>query len=189
MKTTIKITILILLLATSNLFGGQLASLYSDHKSFSIGDVITVMIVEETSAQSSANSQTAKSSSHKMNTAAGQGPMAFIPLSSFDLGTGNSAKGDAKTARSAKIKGKMTARIIAIDKNNNLVIKGEKRIKINGEEEITMLEGIIRPQDVSSENSVYSYSIADSKITYKGKGAVNDGAKIGFLNRIFNFIF
>ncbi len=179
----------IILLGCMSLNAAGLLSMYSDHKSFSEGDILTVLIMETSSASSAAKSQTDKSFDHGFGTAAGKGPLDFIPLSSMDINSKNSAKGDAKTSREGSLKAKMTVRIMAIDNNGNLSIKGSKSVKINGEEELTNLEGIVRPQDVQSDNTVYSFNIADAKIGYKGKGAINDGQKIGLISRIFNFIF
>jgi flagellar L-ring protein FlgH len=167
----------------------QPSSLFSDHKSFTVGDVITVEIVESTTASSQANSETDRSFDHGLTTTAGQGPFSFIPLSGFSATAKNTAKGDAKTSRGSSLTGSMTARIAAIDNNGNLIIQGSRVVEINGEQEITSLEGLVRPQDVQSDNTVLSTFIADAKITYKGKGPVKDGAKIGFLSRMINYLF
>ncbi|PID28843.1 MAG: flagellar basal body L-ring protein [Candidatus Cloacimonadota bacterium] len=165
------------------------SSLYSDHKSFDTGDVITILILEYTTAEASAGSQTDKTFNHGFGSSAGQGPLDFIPLSSFGINSKNAQKGKASTSREATLKGKITAKITDIDANGNLFIKGKRSVIINGEEETTSVEGYVRPQDVRSDNSVYSHNIADAKITYKGKGAVRDGAKVGFITRFFNFLF
>lgn len=167
----------------------QPVSLYSDHKSFTVGDVVTVIIVESTSASSQANSETDRSFNHGVTSTAGQGPFSFIPLSGFSAEASNTSKGDAKTSRGSTLSGTMTARIAAIDANGNLTIQGSRVVEINGEQEITSLEGTVRPQDVQSDNSVLSSYIADAKITYKGKGPIKDGSKVGFISRIVNFLF
>ena len=167
----------------------QMNSLYSDHKSFSIGDILTVMITESSSASASAGSKTDKSFDHSVGSSQGVGPMDFIPLSSMGVKAKNSSSGDAETTRKAAIKATMTAKIISVEKNGNLVIKGTRSIKINGEEEITTIQGIVRSQDISADNTIYSYNIADAQISYKGKGSVKNGSKVGFISRIFNFLF
>jgi flagellar L-ring protein precursor FlgH len=186
MKTRIAILILGTSLALS---AQQPTSLFSDHKSFSVGDVITVQIVESTSASAEANSETDRSFNHGVSSTAGQGPFSFIPLSGFSAEATNKAKGDAKTSRGSKLSGTMTARIAAIDSNGNLIIQGSRMVEINGEQELTSLEGTVRAQDIQADNTVLSSYIAEAKITYKGKGAVKDGAKIGFLSRVVNFLF
>ena len=83
----------------------------------------------------------------------------------------------------------MTVRIIDIDNNGNLIIKGSKSVVINGEEEQTSLEGSVRPQDVGANNTVYSNNIADAKISYKGKGDIATASKVGLITKVFNFLF
>jgi len=173
----------------TSLSSSQLATLYSDHKSFSVGDILTVYIVEASSASTSANSETDRSFDHGISSSAGTGPLDFIPLSSMGVNSKNTAKGDAKTSRQANVKATLTARIIEVNDNGNLTINGSRSIKINGEEEITSVSGTVRPQDISADNTVYSYNIADAEIIYKGKGSVKDGSKIGIISRIFNFLF
>jgi flagellar L-ring protein precursor FlgH len=174
---------------TAYTFAKPIGSLYADHKSFSIGDIITIIIEESATASSSAKAKAAKSASHSVGTQLGQGPLGFIPLSSASGSSSNSSLGDASTARSGSLEAKITAKIENIDTNGNLLIVGYKEVRINGELERTKIEGTVRPQDIDSDNTVYSYHIADAKISYTGKGQVNDGSKIGFISRILNFIF
>lgn len=185
----IKTILIIVFMVINSVLLGQFSSLYSDHKSFTVGDIITILIEESASANASAGSHTDKGFDHSFGTDAGTGPLDFIPLSSFGVGSNNRSSNDARTTRQGSFRTTMTARIIEIDEIGNLKIMGSKTVKINGEEETTTLEGIVRSADIQANNTVYSYNIADAKISYKGKGAVNDGAKVGFLTRVFNFIF
>lgn len=186
MKTTI---ILLLVALAGSALAMPVPSLFSDHKSFTEGDVITILLWEETSATVSSGSETDRSFEHGAELEQGQGSLDFIPMASFGLSGANTFKGDASTNRSGKLRGRMTARIVSIDDSGNLMIKGSRSVEINGEEEITQLEGLIRPQDVQSDNSVYSYNIADAKITYKGDGPIDDGSRVGLITRLFNFLF
>ncbi|MCK9328975.1 MAG: flagellar basal body L-ring protein FlgH [Candidatus Cloacimonetes bacterium] len=178
-----------LLISVSFLNASFYTSLYSDHKSFSIGDILTVNISETSKASSSSQSNTERSLSTNMNIQAGQGPLDFIPLSGMGGSSSNNFKGDANTSRDASLSAKMTVSIVDIDSNGNLMIKGSRVVTINGEDEITTLEGVVRSQDVGADNTIYSHNIADAKISYKGKGAVNEGSRVGLISRIFNFIF
>lgn len=185
-----KILLLIITgLLAVNCYSAQMVSLFSDHKSFSIGDVLTVVITETSSAKASSGNETGKTFDHGFDAEAGTGPFSAIPATGFGFKGNNSSKGDASTSREGSLKAKMTVRIMDIDDNGNLFIKGSKTVIINGEEEITNLEGTVRSQDVGADNTLYSYNIADAKIAYNGKGTVQQGSKVGFLTKIFNFIF
>jgi len=62
-------------------------------------------------------------------------------------------------------------------------------VEINGEEQTTVLSGIVRARDIQSDNTVYSYLIADASIAYRGRGLVNDAGKPGILSRFINWLF
>lgn len=187
MKSTIIFSLLILL--SVNVCFASVPSMYSDHKSFSIGDILTVIISESSSAKAGATSETDRSFNHNFSTEAGKGPLDFIPLSGLGASSSNSSKGDANTSRQGSFKANMTVRIVDIDPNGNLVIKGSKTVKINGEEEITMLEGVVRSQDVGADNTISSNNIADAQISYLGKGPIQTASKVGFITKVFNFLF
>ena len=187
MKKIIIISIVIIYISLIN--AEMYTSLYSDHKSFSIGDILTVQIAEQSKASASSQSQTGRSLDHSANMNAGQGPLSFIPLTGMSGSANNTFKGDANTTRDASLSSKMTVRIIDIDGSGNLMIEGTRVVTINGEDEITSLSGIVRPQDVGADNTINSHNIADAKISYKGKGAVNEGSRVGLISRIFNFVF
>ena len=172
-------------LLNANLF----TSLYSDHKSFTIGDILTVDISEQSKASSSSQSRTGRQMEHGMNIQAGQGPLNFIPLTGMGGSANNSFRGDANTTRDASLSSRMTVRIVDIDDNGNLMIEGSRTVSINGEDEITTLSGTVRSQDVGANNTVSSQHIADAKISYQGKGPINEGSKVGIISRVFNFLF
>lgn len=67
---------------------------------------------------------------------------------------------------------------------------GSKTVKINGEEEIKLLlEGVVRSQDVGADNTISSNNIADAQISYLGKGPIQTASKVGFITKVFNFLF
>jgi len=170
-------------------YGNNFTSLYSDHKSFSIGDILTVNISETSKASSSSQARTGRSQDVSMGIEPGQGPLRFIPLAGYSGSSANNFKGDANTTRDASLTSKMTVRIVDIDLNGNLIIEGSRVMSINGEDETTTLHGIVRSQDVGADNTISSHHIADAKISYSGKGAIEDGSKVGLISRFFNFLF
>lgn len=186
-KTLVILLMLIVALSLNAVKFGN--SFYADHKSYEIGDILTVMITEQASASASAGEKTDKSFEHGVSTSQGAGPLDFIPLSSMGLKSNHKAEGDASTTRQGKLEATMTVRIFAIDENGNLKIKGKRSVNINGEEQLTHIEGLVRPQDVRANNTLYSYNIADAKISYSGKGTLREGSRVGLISRIFNFLF
>jgi flagellar L-ring protein precursor FlgH len=165
------------------------SSLFSDHKSFAVGDILTVHISESSRATSSSQSRTNRQMDQAMNINAGQGALNFIPLTGMGNSASNNFRGDANTTRDASLTSRMTVRIVDIDVNGNLIIEGSRVVTINGEEETTTLKGIVRSQDVGSDNTVSSHNIADAQISYTGKGAINEASRPGLFTRVFNYLF
>lgn len=73
--------------------------------------------------------------------------------------------------------------------NGNLVIRGSKKIVINGEEQLINIKGIVRTSDVRADNSVLSYNISDSEITFEGSGLIDDAQSPGWLTKFLHWIF
>ena len=78
--------------------------------------------------------------------------------------------------------------MIEVLPNRNLIVRGEKRIGINQGKEYVRLSGIVRPQDITPENTVESTRIADPTISYVGEGMVADANSMGWLARFFNSV-
>jgi len=184
-----KIIVSMICLWISTMNASLFTSLYSDHKSFSIGDILTVDISEQSKATSTSQSRTGRSMDNSTNINAGQGPLSFIPMAGMGGSASNNFRGDANTTRDASLNARMTVKIVDIDDNGNLMIEGSRTVSINGEDEITTLKGVVRSQDVGANNIVSSQHIADAEISYKGKGPINDGSKVGIISRILNFLF
>jgi flagellar L-ring protein precursor FlgH len=75
----------------------------------------------------------------------------------------------------------ITAEVTAVLPNGNLVVKGEKEISVNSEKQVITIQGIVRPEDLSPQNSVSSHSVARMEIQVNGKGVVNDAVKRPFV--------
>ena len=153
---------------------------FSDNKARNVGDIITVMLNESTTASKSATTDLSKDNSYKTGAAALLGWDASLEkhnpnLNSsamIDVSSQNQFKGDGSTERSDTLSGNMTATVMAVLPNGNLRIKGRREVRLNLEKQIMILEGIVRPEDITSENTVDSSYIAEAKITYSGQGVV-----------------
>jgi flagellar L-ring protein precursor FlgH len=164
-------------------------SLYSDLKAAKVGDIVTVIIMEKTLATNSAKSSTSKDTKFGAQGQEGTGALSFVPGLSMDASISRGHDGLGVTKREGSMFGRMAAVVVEVLDNGSLVIKGEKEIVINDEKEMLMITGVIRPYDITTANQVYSTSIADTRITYKGKGIVSGGSKPGLLARIVSLFF
>jgi flagellar L-ring protein precursor FlgH len=83
------------------------------------------------------------------------------------------------------LKATITARVMDVLPNGYLRIQGQRSVKVNNEEQIIILEGVVRPKDINHENMISSAQVADARITYAGNGIVNDKQQPGWLH---NFV-
>ena len=164
-------------------------SMFADRRARQVGDVITILVVEYSSASSEASTSTNKESDHGFLATGGSKTQAYSPMYGLRGKLNNGFRGDAAVSRQGRIRTKITANIKEINANGNLVIEGSRVVEVNGEKELTTITGTVRSKDISWDNTVYSYQIADAQISYKGKGVVNTGQRPGFLTKILNWIF
>jgi flagellar L-ring protein FlgH len=163
-------------------------SFYSDPIARIVGDILTVQIVENTSATAVANTNT-KSQYDAEVSAGGTGALDFIPFLSGSGSTKGEHKGDGRTQRQGRLTGTVTVKIVEVFPDGNLRVEGQKSVVINGERQLTILTGVIRPQDIAPDNSIRSDRIADAEISFKGKGVLANTERPGFIARVFDWIF
>ncbi|PMP68735.1 MAG: hypothetical protein C0190_01025 [Thermodesulfobacterium geofontis] len=173
----------------------RVAISFSDLRARNVGDVVTIKIVETYQTSSSVKQQTAKSSSAKagINKLLGfenriEG--VFKDANPSDLFDGNlktSTTGQGGTSRESRILATMTARVIKVLPNGNLIIQGTRAIKKNNDLEYITLTGIIRPEDIGYDNSILSTQISDAYIEYSGKGPTSEVASgPGIITRLLH---
>jgi len=176
--------------ATGSLFDSYLSNdLYSDKKALRTGDIITVKLQESTQASKAAKTETDKESESNLDPIIGLGG---LPVNiggdsiQFGIGHDSSFKGDSKSNQSNSLFGDISVNVMRVLPNGNLVIRGEKWLTLNTGEEFIRLEGMVRPQDVTADNTVTSNRIANARIQYSGKGQLQESQSAGWLTRFFS---
>jgi len=173
--------------------------LFEDVKARRIGDTLTVVLRERTSA-----SKSAKTSADKNQETTIDNPTFFGALPEFNLpglipldsnrdntleqrlSAEREFEGEAESSQSNSLTGEITVTIADVLPNGNLVVRGEKWLTLNQGEEFIQISGIVRPQDVGTDNRILSTQIGDARITYSGQGMLADTNKMGWLARFFN---
>lgn len=163
--------------ATSVLFGDQRAR--------AVGDILTIVVNESSTAARTGSSSNTKTASGTTNQ--GTGLLSFLPESSQGQDDSFSSKGSINNTNT--VKARLTVQVIEIKPNGNLVISGTQYIKQNGEEQRIVISGQIRPSDIQADNSVLSSNIADAKITVTGSGPIASKQKQGLLTQMWNWLF
>jgi flagellar L-ring protein FlgH len=168
-------------------------SLYQDWKpnrAHRVGDILTVLITETTSATNTSNTETSKSNALDLSNGEGTGALQkFIP--GFGLVSDASADytGQGSTSRNQQITARVSVTVVGTKPNGDLIVEGSRTIEINGEREVVHLSGAVNPMIIPASNTIESYRVSDLQVTYKGKGVVSEGSRPGVLVRIINWIF
>ena len=171
----------------------DMGSLYSDHKAFKVGDIVTVLVVESTSGSQSASLNTNKS----QNLAAGMGMSQWgggitnifpTNIPAWGAGAQESQNGGGKSLRAGSLMAKISARVEKVLSNGNLVIKGTKIVQINDDKQNLIINGTIRPEDINSDNTIASTYVADAQILYEGNGPIGEKTSPGIITRILDWL-
>ena len=163
--------------------------LFEDLKARRVGDIITVILSEQTNASKRASTSTAKESTVDFSapTLLGRGVTrngAAILENALDANRGFS--GEADSTQSNSLSGNIAVTIVEVFSNGNLMIRGEKLLTLNQGSERIQFSGIIRAADVSTDNTVLSTQVANARIKYAGEGVLADANNPGWLTRFFN---
>jgi flagellar L-ring protein precursor FlgH len=172
---------------------GKLASLSSDYKAASIGDLITILVVQDVTASNTGTVSTDRSfkSSSSIDSLPGRihtgGVNPLLALHSADTLSG---KGQASSTSSVRTQ--LSGKVMAVLPSGNLVIEAERAVTMNNERQKILLRGVVRPGDVGPNNTVASNTIASLELEIKGKGVVSDGTRpphfvTRLLLRLLNF--
>ncbi len=168
---------------------GQNLELFADLKARRVGDVLTIRLTESTAASKSAATKTAKTTAVNNTgpTLFGKTPTAGgIPLFTTALNGASSFDGEGSSTQGNSLAGSITVTVLEVQANGNLVVQGEKTVKLNQGDEFVRLSGVVRRADIATDNTVTSDKIADAHISYSGKGVIDSSQRMGWLARFFN---
>ncbi|MEO5362177.1 MAG: flagellar basal body L-ring protein FlgH [Magnetococcus sp. DMHC-8] len=169
-------------------------TLFLDNKARNIGDIVTVQIVENSNAKKEAKTDLTRAGNNDFGLTGALSPAglfgAKLPGSTggaFTAGTtsNNTFSGDGKTERNSVLKAVVSCVVTEILANGNLRVEGRQDITVNNENQFILLSGVIRPEDVTPQNTVISSQMADARIEYSGAGDVNDQQRGSWISRIF----
>ncbi|RJQ58977.1 MAG: flagellar basal body L-ring protein FlgH [Stygiobacter sp.] len=185
--------LLVILCFSSVLFGQNMRrnaqfSLFSDNKAAMPGDAVTIVVLEST--QASNNSETSSGRSSDIGfSASGAVGATKLPNADASLGTKNDFTGSGSTQTTGSIRTKISAVVDSVLANGNMMIRGSKKITINGEEQVVLIKGVIRQSDINADNSVYSHNISEAEISFEGSGLIDSAQKPGWLTKLFHWLF
>lgn len=162
--------------------------LLEDLKARRIGDMLTVVLEEQTDAEKKAETDTVKTTDVNIAGATIMGDRVTRNGDAFvtDLESELIFDGGGESTQSNSLTGSVTVTVVDVLVNGNLSVQGEKWIHINQGEEYLRLRGIVRPTDISPDNTISSVRVANAQIQYSGDSTLNDSNEMGWLTKFFN---
>ncbi len=159
-------------------------ALTADPRAARVGDLLTVLVYENSSASSSTDTSSDKSagvqaeiSSH--NTGRRQGGQ---------LALGDDFAGRGRVQRAGRLNAQLSMRVLEVGGNGDLVVAGQQIIDINGERNEIRISGRVRRADIAENNTVLSTRIADARIDYVGEGYLSDRARPGLVTKVLTWL-
>jgi flagellar L-ring protein precursor FlgH len=196
LRSSLLLIVLSSLTAATVRADGNPGSLWQEHGGFFRnrkaalpGDILTILIDESAVAGSEARTKTEKSTSQNVRGEAGLGFLDFIDPFSGGLTTQDDFEGKGETRRSGQLSARMSATIVEVLPTGNYRVQGTREVVINQEKQRLVLEGIVRPEDIRSDNTVLSAFLAEARIRYDGKGTVHQSQRKGLFTRLLSLLF
>lgn len=167
--------------------------MFADKRAGAVGDIVTIMVQENSTTSKDASTKSSKKTSSDVGiskflygpeasgllTKGGQYPaLKYNASTDFD--------GSGQVGSSEKIVARIAVRVIDVLPNRHLVIEGSRQTSFSGESQDVILRGVVRPEDITSNNLVYSYNVADVTIKFVSRGAVTNGQKKGWFTRTWD---
>jgi len=162
------------------------AALHEGTRARRVGDPLTIRLVERTTTQKSAGSNTSRNGGFSLAPPT-TGPFSFNGDVLNSSGQ-SSFKGSGNASQTSSIDGAVSVTIAEVRPNGTALVKGEKRMFLSQGEEWVQISGIVRLIDIADDNTILSSRVADARIHYAGKGQVERSAREGWLQKFFNMV-
>ena len=213
MKTRLKLTSNALLTATMVAFAGVSVhadslwapqfriSLVADKKASAVGDIVTVVVQESNSttkdsSTSSSRKSTVDSSISSFLYSPGASSLLTRPTKSaaggtfpaMNMASSSDFQGGGKINNTESINTRFGVRVVDVLPNRNLIVEGLRQTSFAGDSRTVILRGTVRPNDISPDNTVLSYNLADVSITFKDSGAISSSQKKGWFGRVWDVL-
>lgn len=168
-------------------------SLFADPRARAVNDLLTIRVVESANATGTADASVSKNSSATASIAKLFGLEKKLsridPVNLASTASDSKFNGSGSTTRSGELTTNLTVRVAEVLPNGDLVLEGARELDINGDRQILVLTGVVRPIDVGPGNVVLSTAVGQLRVQYFGRGLIRDSLSPGWVVRILNKIF
>jgi flagellar L-ring protein FlgH len=166
----------------NSLFSNEARGFFKDQRAHRIGDILTVVVTIDDNAQISNATARKRSAGNEANVGTSLGSVFGTKVPGIDLdatggiSTGGSMTdgGNGSVNRSETLKTNVAVVVTQVLPNGNLVIEGRQEVRVNFEVRDLIVAGIVRPEDIQSDNTIISEKIAEARIAYGGRGQITD---------------
>jgi flagellar L-ring protein precursor FlgH len=154
----------------------------ADQRAYRVGDVLTVYVMETSKARSQAGTDTDRG--------ADIGAGLHSPSTNYDvsLGTRGKTQGAAETRRIGELRAQLSVRVVSVEPNGLLRVDGGQTLVVNGEQQHIQLSGVVRPEDITAGNIVWSSRLAEANVSLSGTGVVSEAQRRSLVSRLFKWL-
>lgn len=168
-------------------------SIVSDKRAVAVGDILGIVVQENNSASKDNKTKTSKQAAIDASISSflySPGASGFLTqkgqLPALKLDAKNSFDGGGSINNSERIIARISVQVVDVLPNRNLVVEGRRQTSFSGESQDVILRGVVRPEDIAANNTVFSYNVADASIKFISKGTVSDSQRKGWFTRIWD---
>ncbi len=180
----------------ASLWDDRSGAFFADRRARKVNDVVTIVVDESAKASKAAGTSLARDSSTQLGISAFFGLEKSIagsnsrisPSSLVQSNTSTGFDGSGKTSREESLTTTVTAIVKAILPNGNMELEAKRTVSVNNENQVMVLHGVIRPDDVDGLNSVPSSRVAQARIEYYGEGVITEKQNPGWMHKIIDHL-
>jgi len=183
-------------LSGSSLWDDRTGAIFADHRARKVNDVVTIVVDESAKASKAAGTALSRDSSADLGISAFFGLEKSVAKRNGNIDPAALVKADGstafdgtgKTTREETLTTTVTAMVKEILSSGNMLIEARRDVGVNGEKQVMVLHGVIRPEDVDATNAVLSSRVAQARIEYYGEGVISEKQNPGWMMRIIDKI-
>lgn len=175
--------------------GSPSAVMFTDRKARMVGDLITIIVSETTSAVRSGTATNTKDTTTTANAGSLWGSLTSIlgfpsqPATAATMTNNDSFKTSGALSNKNAVTARITVKVTEIKPNGNLVVSGTSTVKDHGETQMITVSGLVRPDNITPDNTVLSSNVADANVQVNGQGPITNKQRQGILTQVWNFLF
>jgi flagellar L-ring protein precursor FlgH len=160
--------------------------LFEDRRARFVGDTITINIVEKTQASKKSDTKAERTQAVETSVPTVSGlPFKSAQGMALTVDSSNKFGGKGENSSTNDFTGTITATVIEVYPNGNLLVSGEKMIGLKEGEEFVRFSGVVNPNTITSANTVQSTQVADARMEFKANGFIDTAQAMGWLGRFF----